>query len=75
MAKFVNITELLVSENEKGHGNGVRFYPISNASNCCSSEGPLDLVKLGKARSLHYNSPVVIFFDGLVSIYRVSLRR
>lgn len=45
MAEFVNIADLSADETCVVKEWGV-VYPISNASNCWSSEGPLGMVIL-----------------------------
>lgn len=51
------------------------FYPISNASNYCSSEGPPNNIIIWLQEYTAGNRPVVVFFDRLISKFgRVRLK-
>jgi hypothetical protein len=49
------------------------IYPISKASNCCSSEGLLyNMISLDSPKLKHRDRPIVIFLHSLVSARAIS---
>lgn len=68
-----HITDKLLIRPDRPPKNKMGTYPISKASNCCSSEGFLyDIISLGCPTLKRCDRPIVIFLQSLVSGRTIS---